>query len=265
MEFLDSGTIDVNGLKVSPSNNRTMIPLESVLNELVNSIKASKGIIEPIILNEKYEIVSGQLRTLATRKAGFTTIVFRRFKFDSEFEERSVSMIQDWVRHALTIEDRRNFVQDMIDRKVSVEDAALITGIRPQTIYTWMGHIKTAKSAEYDKSTVEKFADLEPIKKKKVASMEKIKQFSEKPVDLIKAASELPLPELRQIHNEAKSGMVVDLSSRIQSKTEPHESVNIPLPLALNKSVNDIAIRDRKDRIQLMIKFISEGVEKYKS
>jgi len=93
--------IDVHKIVPSPRQPRSEFAQES-LNELANSIK-SQGIIEPILARVrggKYELVAGERRFRAAKKAGLTVIPAIVKDFSDE-ESLEISLIENLQREDL--------------------------------------------------------------------------------------------------------------------------------------------------------------------
>ncbi len=93
--------IDIHKIVPNPRQPRTEFPHES-LTELANSIKA-QGIIEPILArmrNGRYELVAGERRFRAAKKAGLTTVPAIIKDFTDE-ESVEISLIENLQREDL--------------------------------------------------------------------------------------------------------------------------------------------------------------------
>jgi len=89
--------VDINKIVPNPRQPRTEFPQES-LTELAESIK-SQGIIEPILArpkNGKYELIAGERRWRAARKAGLTILpaIIKDFSDEESLELALVENLQ---------------------------------------------------------------------------------------------------------------------------------------------------------------------------
>ena len=117
--------IDLNDLRSNPYQPRKVFN-EEKLNELTASIR-EYGIIEPIIVKKSikgYEIVAGERRSLAARKAGLETIpaIIREF---SDEEMMSIAILENVQRENLNIIEEAMAYKNMIDiMHITQEDLA---------------------------------------------------------------------------------------------------------------------------------------------
>lgn len=107
--------INLSELRSNPYQPRKVFDAEK-LDELTASIK-EYGIIEPIIVKKSikgYEIVAGERRSLAARKAGLDTIpaIVREF---SDEEMMSIAILENVQREDLNIIEEANAYKNMIE------------------------------------------------------------------------------------------------------------------------------------------------------
>ncbi|MCR5509108.1 MAG: ParB/RepB/Spo0J family partition protein [Lachnospiraceae bacterium] len=114
---------------------------EDKLQELADSIKRY-GIIEPIIVQEQgshYEIVAGERRWRAARKAGLKEVPVRVKEF-TEQEKAEISLIENLQREDLnpieealaykTLQDKYNLKHDEVAERVSKSRTTITNSIR---------------------------------------------------------------------------------------------------------------------------------------
>lgn len=107
--------INLNELRSNPYQPRKIFDSEK-LDELTASIK-EYGVIEPIIVKKSikgYEIVAGERRSLAARKAGLETIpaIVREF---SDEDMMSIAILENIQREDLNIIEEAMAYKNMID------------------------------------------------------------------------------------------------------------------------------------------------------
>ena len=107
--------INLNDLRSNPYQPRKIFDSEK-LEELTASIR-EYGVIEPIIVKKSikgYEIVAGERRSLAARKAGLETIpaIVREF---SDEEMMSIAILENIQREDLNIIEEAMAYKNMID------------------------------------------------------------------------------------------------------------------------------------------------------
>lgn len=203
---------DPNELTVAPTNNRKILPSEIKFQEMLASVKATGGIEEPLIINSKKQIVSGQLRWLASKRLGLDKIPAIIVHFDSEMDERIVSMIQDYVRTDLEDIDKGKFVTDAVESGISIDKLSELTGIASSNLYLWAKASKIPKAIESDPSLVEDFLKAETKQRTLMHTALNAPEV-EKHVniaDLIHAGKDLTASQLGNIVKDLHQGLNVD-------------------------------------------------------
>jgi len=107
--------INLNDLRSNPYQPRKVFD-EEKLNELTTSIK-EYGVIEPIIVKKSikgYEIVAGERRSLAARRAGLESVpaIVREF---SDEEMMSIAILENVQREDLNVIEEANAYKNMIE------------------------------------------------------------------------------------------------------------------------------------------------------
>ena len=106
-----TGEVEIDRLKFN-DDNRPVIEDDSFL-ELVESIRA-KGLLIPVIVNKKHEVVDGHRRIAACKKIGHKTIPF--IVRDKDYDEATI--IANYIRLNLTAEQ----VGEILERKKAKEE-----------------------------------------------------------------------------------------------------------------------------------------------
>lgn len=141
--------IPLDELRSNPYQPREVFD-EEKLNELADSIK-KYGVIEPIIVKKSikgYEIVAGERRTLASKKAGFTTIpaIVRDF---SDEEMMSIALLENIQREDLNIIEEANAYKALIDNlNITQEELATRVGKSRSHITNILGILSLPKSVQ---------------------------------------------------------------------------------------------------------------------
>ena len=127
--------IDVNKIIPNPRQPRTEFPHET-LNELAESIRA-QGVIEPILTrmrNGRYELVAGERRWRAAKKAGLNIIPSIVKDFSDE-ESLEISLIENLQREDLNPMDEAEAYQRLTKEfKLSHADIAKKVGKDRSTV-----------------------------------------------------------------------------------------------------------------------------------
>jgi len=131
--------IDISKIVPNPRQPRTEFPHES-LTELANSIK-SQGIIEPILArmrNGKYELVAGERRFRAAKKAGLASVPAILKDFTDE-ESVEISLIENLQREDLNpMDEAEAYVRLSKEFKLSQGDIAKRVGKDRSTVANMM-------------------------------------------------------------------------------------------------------------------------------
>lgn len=138
--------INLNDLRSNPYQPRKVFD-EEKLNELTTSIK-EYGVIEPIIVKKSikgYEIVAGERRSLAARRAGLESIpaIVREF---SDEEMMSIAILENVQREDLNIIEEANAYKNMIEvMHLTQEELANKVGKSRSHITNILGILKLPK------------------------------------------------------------------------------------------------------------------------
>ncbi len=128
--------LNIDEIEPNPHQARTRFD-EERLEELMRSIK-EKGIIQPITVNrvgQTYQIITGERRWRASKKAGFDTIPAIIYEIDSPQELMEISLIENIQRENLTpIEEAEGFRSLMNTCFLTQEDVAQKVGKDRSTI-----------------------------------------------------------------------------------------------------------------------------------
>ena len=218
----DSGINYVNVSDIKPNPNQPRRNFDSkALNELSNSIN-EKGVITPITIRQSdkgYEIIAGERRWRAAKKAKLKSIPAYVLHIDSEAEMMEVALIENIQRENLNaIEEAEGYA--VLNRKYSLshDDIAKTLGKKRTTISNALRLLKLP--AEIRKSIrdgeISAGHGRAILQKKTITSMrslwQKIKKESlsvRKAESLVRPKSkkkeksiELPLASTRAIENE---------------------------------------------------------------
>jgi len=261
MKYLGLKEISVKDLKVAPTNNRIIIPTEKELSLL--AVSMASGQIDPIIVNQNYEIISGQLRWLVAQQIGLTKLLAIVCEFENPMEERIISVIQDYVRFPLTDKDKINFITKCREEGYSVKQISEMTGIPEPTLFLWQQLAKVPEPVKEQPTLLEEYEKVQYKKRVETKKLIESAQFKDKPDEVIELAKQVPLRELKNIAKEAKRGLHIDLEHRKEIYKEKTELINLRVPKKLYDALTRIAKRERIDFHKLIIKALKDLVEKY--
>ena len=142
---INSFEIDINKIEVNPNQPRSNFD-NAELNSLSDSIK-DLGIIQPItvrkINSSKYEIISGERRYRATKKAGLTSIPCYIRGVESESDILKMSLVENVQRVDLDpIEIGISYERLIEEYKLNIESISRIVGKDRSTISNYIRLLK---------------------------------------------------------------------------------------------------------------------------
>ena len=142
---INSFEIDINKIEVNPNQPRSNFD-NAELNSLSDSIK-DLGIIQPItvrrINSSKYEIISGERRYRATKKAGLTSIPCYVKGVESESDILKMSLVENVQRVNLDpIEIGLSYERLIYEYKLDIDSISRIVGKDRSTISNYIRLLK---------------------------------------------------------------------------------------------------------------------------
>ena len=142
---INSFEIDINKIEVNPNQPRSNFD-SAELDSLSNSIK-DLGIIQPItvrkINSSKYEIISGERRYRATKKAGLTSIPCYVRGVESESDILKMSLVENVQRVDLDpIEIGLSYERLVDEYKLDIDSISRIVGKDRSTISNYIRLLK---------------------------------------------------------------------------------------------------------------------------
>lgn len=133
--------IPINAVDISKLNVRT-VNKEAGLDELTDSIKTI-GIQQPIVVTKKgdrYELIIGQRRLLAARKAGLQLIPAIIRTVESEQEALIASLSENIHRIDLDYKDKNQVAERLFAQLGSAKKVAKAIGVSEQTVRNYLGY-----------------------------------------------------------------------------------------------------------------------------
>ena len=145
----DVKEIEISELRSNPYQPRKVFDEEKI-DELAKSIK-DYGLIEPIIVKKSikgYEIVAGERRTLAAKKAGLTTIKAIVKDFTDE-DMMSIALLENIQREDLNVIEEANAYKKMLDvLRITQEELAEKIGKSRSHVTNILGLLKLPKKVQ---------------------------------------------------------------------------------------------------------------------
>jgi len=273
-EFLGVEKVEISKLKVAPTNNRIVVPTPEEREILVNSVKAV-GITEPLDVNEKYEIISGQLRFLCAKEAGISEVVVKKWRFKSPYHERIFSLLTDTARTPLTDKDKYNFVVNALKEGKTIEQIAYDLGLSPVTVRGWYNWGKSPEvidliekeiGNEEAKEVLDAYYDVGIKKKESIDAILETPKYAKDPkksMELIRSSLEIPTRELDNIKKEVSVGLDVDLSHRKELLEQETKLFNLRIPENLFLKITKTMAKEGKtDLHKLILELLEDWVKR---
>jgi len=135
-DYLPLGLIDVSLSNVRKSN------LEEGIDELANSIRAI-GVQQPVTVfkkGERYELIIGQRRYLACKKAGETEIPAVITKVADKTQSIIKSFSENIHRRDLNYRDKMQAALELREKLKSIDNVAKCLGVSSQTVSNYLGY-----------------------------------------------------------------------------------------------------------------------------
>lgn len=112
--------------KIKKSDRKTDQRILQLLQESIKRV----GLINPILLDEKYNIIDGKCRYEVCKQLGYKNIF-------ANITTRP-KIYEPIMKHKLTKKEQKDIVLELIERGLTVRQIATKTNHHPSTIYRWM-------------------------------------------------------------------------------------------------------------------------------
>jgi len=260
---VEIGFIDPAKLKVADTNNRRDEISESEKLEMRDSV-SEIGIVDPILINMNNEIVAGQLRWASALAAGLKSVPFIRKDFKDKFSERIASIVQDYLHHPLSDEDKGNFVKKclQVDGK-TIPDIAKKIGVSELTIRNWLKFEDVPDNIKDDPQTVQTFLDL-AIQKKNAAtailSRAPYKNDVQRSLKVVELISKAPMRDVSQMRKDVVRSTTIDEVARMNRLVESSVVMEIRIPKTLDFAFRQKIKAQKLDFVETVIKLIQDFV-----
>ena len=217
--------LNLSDLRPNPYQPRKIFDDEA-LNELAASIK-EHGVFQPIIVKKTvkgYDIVAGERRFRASKKAGLTTIPAIIKDFTDE-EMMNISLLENLQREDLTAIEEANAYKAIIDASgITQDELANRVGKSRSHITNMLGLLKLPKSVQdmilYNKISMGHARVLSKLEDK-----EKIEELAEKIVsedlsvrEIEELSKEKELKRVSPINRVSKNNEYKDVETLLKEK-----------------------------------------------
>jgi hypothetical protein len=280
LELLREENVPIEKLRIAPTNNRVFIPESSDIWKMLEDSIRAVGVTDPISLNEDYEIVSGQLRYLISKKLGKPSVPSNIYRFKSKYHERIYSILMDTCRNPLVDVDKYNFVKNAIENdKKSVDELSLDTGIPISTLRSWYTHGKTPdvitdineemkNKSEVERKEAQQAIDTYMkggIKAKRAGdrllNREPFKNNPKQALEFIKVTPKMPLRQVENLVKKIDSGIEIDFEKEKEMMEIKTELWNLRIPIEDKNTLFAICKEKKLDPDEIILKLIKLYIE----
>lgn len=153
-EIVIGSVIEVELVKIHPSRLNPRLEIDSeALNELTTSIRKT-GLLQPLIvrqINDEYEVVVGERRYRAAKKAGLrkVPVILRRFTDDEVME---LNLIENVQREDLSAVEKGNACKRLVEeypaKYPNIETVAEKVGVSPATVNSWLQLVQAPRELQ---------------------------------------------------------------------------------------------------------------------
>jgi len=153
-EALVKSVIEIDLAKVHPNRLNPRLEIDSqTLNELTSSIKKT-GLLQPLIvrqINDEYEVVIGERRYRAAKKAGLkrVPVIIRRFTDDEVIE---LSLIENVQREDLSAVEKGNACKQLMkeypNKYPTIDTIAEKVGVSSATVNSWLQLVQAPRELQ---------------------------------------------------------------------------------------------------------------------
>ena len=283
MRIIGVREVDPSILSISKNNIRKNVDEDSI-ESLADSM-LHHGQVQPIIANTNNEVIAGQRRLLAARKAGLKTVRVEYREYDSEAEEILDSIIENLHQEAIDSRDLAHALKrlnkeygltyDELALKAGIDRGTLGSILRSVTVpYPLQIHEKSG--SEEEKKLARKIKiELEEAPKRRQDLLKRVANMSPYKEDLYELSKfidwgmKAPLHDLEEAVKEIKETKVpidVEARKKYTPKLTQEKLVLITkhIPKSVWKEFLEVAKENRIDATKALIQAIEEWTEKHR-
>jgi hypothetical protein len=230
--------VDIDKLKVSELNPRIeSVPIDVVMEGFAENVKKF-GLLQPIIVNERLEVLCGKLRLDVMKRLGWKQApvyilnigeVAAKTGLPREIVEQLVILSEDLMRFQIRESEKGAFLESIkkYNPNMKYKDIAKLVGVSERTIFRWVG----PEAPEYLKLGWQKHFRHLPWRKRKVVGqlLKSIPQELHGP--LIEYADSSTVEDVCMVAENIRNSLPVDFNWR---KSILKNSVKLKLRVPLD-------------------------------
>jgi len=254
----------ISKLKMSKFNVRKNEALQDI-DDLTTNI-AKIGIMNPLVVHEyrknNYEVVSGQRRYIAARKAGLKTVPCIIRKKMEPIDMIIESLSENLFRSEMTMTDKAKAASELLRRcKGDHKRVSEILGVHMSTVRKYLEADSLPQDMKKYQSRGMNYATVQTIYKKHPDNEGQRKALSEA---YLKKSSAEKSNFYTEILESKENDTVEDVEKKFK-KNSGSKVIKIRLPSAQNKYVESLAKEKNVNAQQIIIDLIAIGVSMHKS
>ncbi len=227
--------IPIASIEVSPANVRK-IDVQEGLDELMQSIRETQGLLQPIVVyekNHKYYVIIGQRRFEACKRLGLQKVPALIRQVNNETEAAILSFAENIHRLDLSYRDKMQAAMYLRKQLKSIDKVAEQLGVTSQTVRNYLGYEGVPEqlkgmvdNGDISATTAMSIARSVPDEKKAVEIAKKVKEVpsSARRRNIIDVARENPDRSASEVVGMAKkvkfTKITLDLTPRISQALE---------------------------------------------
>lgn len=241
-----SMVIDIDQIKgVSKYNARKEEP-DVDLDSLAMSLRETGINTRPIILDENFEVIEGNRRYRAAKKAGLKKVWVLQ-KPMTKLEKIVRSFVENELQYDMTYKDRYIFAKTLREMGLTVDEIAAITGRSKSTIFEWLGYEKVPETVK-QAGREEDFKRISSKKKQVTKTILRQRPFKDNPEaasKIIEIAREGRLSTLEEISSDARIGALDTYTvekldqyakkEKVTTQRKEYDLKQIRIPIKLEK------------------------------
>ena len=256
--------LPVSKLKTSKFNVRKSGALKDINDLTTNIVKI--GIKNPLVVHEyrknNYEVISGQRRYIAARKAGLKTVPCIIRKKIDPIDMIIESLSENLFRSEISMIDKGKAVVALLKRcKEDKNEVAKVLGIHISTVHRYLEADELPADMKQYVSKGMNYSTAQTISKKHPKDEKHRKKFSEAYIQKSKDEKSDFYTAIRESERNASIDDVEKNFKKIKTAT----TIKIRLPSRENKYVEDLAKEKNIDAKQVILELITIGISMHKS
>jgi predicted DNA-binding transcriptional regulator AlpA len=259
--------VDIDKLKVSKLNPRVeSVPIDVVMEEFAENVKKF-GLLQPIIVNEKLEVLCGKLRLDVMKRLGWKEApvyilnieeVATKTGLPREIVEQLVILSEDLMRFEIRASEKGAFIESIkkYNPNMKYKDIARLLGVSERTIFRWIG----PEAPEYLKLGYQKRFACLPWRKKKIVGQLLKSIPQEQHGQLIEYAENSTVEDVNMVAENVRNSLPVDFNWR-KSILKNSTKLKFRVPLDLRQKFVEKCFTENIDPNRAIVELLEWVLE----